>query len=223
MNKLAFLIPVGLGVAAGVFNFLAVRSSVKPIELVAVNDTVKAGTPVTASMLVPLAVRADKEILRSAIPWEQRGLILGRKISREVMKNELILFTDVRLTESDVKQNLRDNEASLTVAVNAAKVVPGVRIGDDVVVLIQGKGDDDETPVPGKLGVRVVGPFRVIGFGEPTGSGQNESRVIVLAVKLRNGELADQGAKDLEEATRGRRGDKSPVLGVEYPYTKIGK
>lgn len=223
MNKLAILIPIGLGIAAGVMNFLAVRSSIKPIELVAVNDTVKAGSPITASMLVPVSLRADKEILRSAIPWEQRGLILGRKINREIIKNELILFTDVRLTESDVKQNLRDSEASLTVAVNASKVVPGVRIGDEVVVLIQGKSDDEESPIAGKFGVRVVGPFRVIGFGEPTGSGQNEARVIVLAVKLKNGEIVDQGARDLEEATRGRRGDKSPVLGVEYPYAKVGK
>lgn len=224
MNKLAILIPIGLGIAAGVFNFLAVRSSIKPLELVAVNDAVKSGTPVTASMLTPLSVRADKDILRSAIPWDQRGVILGRKINREIMKNELILFTDVRLTESDVKQNLRDGEASLTVAVPAAKVVPGVRIGDDVVVLIQaGKGDDDESPVAGKVGVRAVGPFRIIGFGEPTGSGANEARVVVLAIKLRNGEIADQGAADLEAATRGRRGDKSPVLGIEYPYVKLGK
>ncbi len=225
MNKLAILIPIGLGLLAGVMNFLAVRSSIKPIELVSVNDTIRPGTPIAASMLVPISVRADQAILRSAIPWEQRGIVFERRVNRELGKGEILLFADVRQMDTDAVRNLREGETSLTISVPESKIVPGLRISDDVMVVVAARGaEEEDTTITKGQSVRLVGPFRVVGLGDAPGSGvsRDEPRSIVLAVRVNNnGELIDQSARDLENARPKRPGDRPLIIGLEFPHKKV--
>src|SRR5262245_23143148 len=129
------MVPIVLGVIAGAIYLVAIRSGTKTIELVGVNQNMRAGDDLTDDVLVRVSVRADRTILRSAIRWEDRGLLIGRRVNRSLVEGELILFTDVRQAVGDTSANLKSDERSRTVSVPQVRVVPGLRVGDSVVFL----------------------------------------------------------------------------------------
>ena len=75
MNKTVttFLIPLGLGAVAAVLYLMAVRSATATVDLTVVKTDVKAGTPLTEEMLGRLLVRADRDVFRTAVRYEDRG------------------------------------------------------------------------------------------------------------------------------------------------------
>ena len=232
MNKTVatVFIPIGLGVVAALFNLMAVRSATSTVDLTVVTDDVKAGTPLTEGMLDRLTVRADKDVFKSAVRYEDRGVLVGRPANRPLAAREVVLLADIRLSGTfDVRANLRPGERSLTLAVKPARIVPGLRVGDEVEVVLSGGGDHDppgdpqpgDPPLPKGVGRgRTVGPFRVVGLGErqeaTAGAFRSDDRQVVIAYAA-----AQTGTRDfaaLERAYR-REGGES-VVGVEYARDK---
>lgn len=224
MNKTiaTVLIPIGLGVAAALFNLMAVRSATNTVDLTVVKSDVKAGTPLTEEMLDKMTVRADRDIFRSAVRYEDRGVLVGRPANRPLVAKEVILLADIRLSGTfDVRANLRPGERSLTLAVKPARLVPGLRVGDEVEIVLSG-GDPEQAggDLPkGVLRGRTVGPFRIVGLGERTeataGAFRSDDRQVVIAYSA----TAASG-RDFAALERAYRREGSDVLGVEYAREK---
>lgn len=217
---LAWAIPLGLGVVAGFIYLTSIRAGTRPIELVGVSQPLKAGDGLTEDQLVRVSVRADKTLLRSAIRWEDRGLLVGRRVNRALVEGELLLFTDVRQAVGDVSANLKPDEASRTAAVPQFRVVPGLRVGDAVVFLVAGDvNESDPQPDPkGRRASGEVGPFRVVGMSERTEStNPADQRLVVVAVKKDGaGTATDRAAREtLDAALAGARGLR--IQAVEVP------
>ena len=222
-KSLGWMVPIVLGVIAGAIYLVAVRSGTKTIELVGASQNMRAGADITDDVLVRVSVRADRAILRSAIRWEDRGLLIGRRVNRSLVEGELILFTDVRQAVGDTSANLKSDERSRTVSVPQVRVVPGLRVGDSVVFLAVGdpgdvepdSGTDKKARRPPE---REIGPFRVVGLSERSeGGGRDEQRQVVVAVKLPgSGTPAERAARDaLDDALTGARGQR--IVAAEVP------
>lgn len=229
MNKTVatVVIPICLGVAAAILNLMAVRSATSTVDLTVVNADVKAGTPLTEDMLGRLTVRADKDVFRSAVRYEDRGVLVGRPVARPLVAQEVVLLADIRLSGTfDVRANLRPGERSLTLTVKTTRIVPGLRVGDEVDVVLSGdpdppaeSGDPPRRPTPAARGGRTlgtVGPFRVVGLGErpegTSGAYRVEDRQVVIAYG------AATPVRDFTAVERAayRRDGGEQILGVEY-------
>ncbi|MCU0703139.1 MAG: SAF domain-containing protein [Fimbriiglobus sp.] len=216
MNKtvLTILIPLGLGITAGVFNLLAVRAATGTVDLTVVKDDLKGGTVLTAEMLGRLSVRADPGVFRSAVKYEDRGVLIGRSVNRPLAAGEVLLVADVRSTGTfDVRANLRAGERTLTLTVKQNRVVPGLRVGDEVEVLVHGVAEVEPRPArDAGPTYRPVGPFRVVGLDDRSASAgggfRDDERQVVVAY------AAGRDIAPLERAHRGEGQER--VVGIEF-------
>jgi hypothetical protein len=156
-------------------------------------------------MFGKLSLRADQAVFKSAVPYADRGVLLGRQLTRELAEGEAVLFADVRSQLDDIRPLLRPGESSLTLTLKAGRMATGIRPGDEVMFLIgTQRGVSDST---GK-GARLLGPFRVLALADRaergvSGTGPDEPRKLIVAVTFAaDGRLEDKG-QQLEEAARG--------------------
>jgi hypothetical protein len=175
------LVPLALGLGAGLLNFVLIRGATTPLELVAVSKEVKAGEELKEDMLEKVSVRAPRELLASALLWSERGTILKARVARTLKPRELILGPDVRHELSDdIKNQLRPGEFSWTIIVRPFRLAPGLRQGDQV--LVRAGGIDSSLPV------KVSGPYRFLGLGEhlvpfhPSAASRDEFVKVALAI-----------------------------------------
>jgi hypothetical protein len=208
MNGYRILIPLGLGLVAALANFLAVRSKTAAIEIVAVTRDVKAGHELTDADLVAVAVRADSAIEVSAVRYDRRGELLGRKVNRALRAREVLFATDtVRRVGDDVQTNLRPGEVTRTLLVKAGCVAPNLQVGDQVGLLLRGGALST-----GGSDLRLVGPYRLVGVSEKD---VQEQRTVVLALPVTAGQLGPD-ARPLDQLGRGYDGRSDNVAAVEY-------
>src|SRR5579859_2593944 len=95
MKILRVVLPIVLGIVAGMLNLMVLRGSSAPLELAVINTDVKADTELTEDMVKAIPVRADKELLKSAVPYAERGLLLGRRVTRPLSAGEALMYADV--------------------------------------------------------------------------------------------------------------------------------
>jgi hypothetical protein len=212
MNSYRVLIPVALGLLAGVLNFLAVRGATAPLEIIAVSRPINFGEVLELKDLEKLAIRADDKLLSNAVPWSKCGDVVGRRVNRTLKEKEILFFRDAlgELGE-DISANLEPGYRSQMVVVKTTRIVPGLRVGETVVFVIKSA---DASP-PGKLvSPARVGPFKVIGLTEdpdgPTTGPDRQSKVVVAVPK--EATTAKEGTT-LKEAQQLEAADQ--VLGVE--------
>ncbi|HZV06365.1 MAG TPA: SAF domain-containing protein [Gemmataceae bacterium] len=228
MSALRIIVPVVLGVIAAILNFMVLRGSTAPLELTALRTDIKADTEITEDMLDRLQVRADKEIFKSAIPYSERGLLLGRRVTRPVSAGEVLLYADVHnLDEENIRLYLKPGETTLTIPVKSSRVAPSLRRGDSVGVLVSVRPMPEPTKTvtrPPAPITRMLGPFRLLSVGAPVdpyrGAGLGDTRLLLVAIKPGPGGQIDPGVATLQEAiaagaSGGNSGDGG-VLAVEY-------
>jgi hypothetical protein len=213
------LVPLILAFAAGLINFVVVYGLVAPLELVAVNQDVKAGETITEAMLDRLTVRADRKLFASVVAYPDRGVIIGGRLSRALKSGEAVLFTDVQLeTSDDFRNALRPEEDTMTIAVRPPRIAPGLRQGDQVIFTMPAPaGAADPSP-------RRLGPFRLLGFGERGDAFQaaalnrEETRKVVVARPAKPSTEVAAMIQALQEAVRLALADSKldPGLAVEY-------
>ena len=76
LNAYRFVIPLVFGVAAGVANFMALKSSSSTIELTVAAEDVEAGAPLKETQLRNVTVRVARGLVAAAVPYEQRSVAL---------------------------------------------------------------------------------------------------------------------------------------------------
>jgi hypothetical protein len=213
------LVPLILAFAAGLINFVVVNGFVAPLELVAVKEDMKAGTEIREDMLERLSIRADRKLFASVVAYPDRGVIIGGKLARSLKAHEAVLFTDIQLeSPEDFRAALRPGEDTLTVAVRPARIAPGLRSGDEVVFTMPAP------PGAADPGLRRIGPFRLLGFGERSDPYQaaalnrDETRKVVVARPATLPAGLAVAIQQMQEAVRAALADSKldPGLAVEY-------
>jgi|GEM_PF-2000125 len=222
MSVLRILIPIALGLTAGVINFLVLRGSTAPVALTVMTKEVRQGSEITEELLEKIEVRADRKVFRSAVPWGERGILLRRRSTRSIGAGEVILYSDVRPELDLVTQNFQaGDERSETFSVRHSRLPPGLKAGDNILIFIAG-GEVGTLAQPAPAfnnTFTTVGPVRVVGMterSEPFGgigmSTDNEVRRIAVAIPRDNPQRI--AAPMLSLRTGNDRGEK--LLGVEY-------
>ena len=229
MKMLRVVLPIVLGVLAGILNLMVLRGSSAPLEVAVVNTDVKADAELTEEMVKAMPVRADKELFKSAVPYAERGLLLGRRVVRPLSTGEVLLYADVhKLDEEDIRTYLKPGESTMTLPVKPTRIAPGLRRGDAVGVLVAtrpaGGGATSMVPTSGHSGRRMLGPFRLLSLGaavDPYRSASlGEPRMVVIALTRQADGRLDPSITALDEAiasgtTPGNNID-SGILAVEY-------
>jgi hypothetical protein len=228
MSALRVLLPVVLGVIAAVLNFMVLRGSTAPLELTAVRSEVKADTELTEDMLERLPVRAEPEIFKSAVRYADRGLLLGRRVTRPLGAGEVVQYADVHnLDEENLRLYLKPGESTLTVPVKPARIARGLGRGDSVGFLVAMRlAGGAKLPTGGTvpLARQMLGPFRLLSRGTPVdpyrSAGLGEAQMVIVAVvRMPDGRL-DPDVVALDEAiaasTTPGNGSEGGVLAVEY-------
>ena len=234
MNALRVVLPVVLGIAAAMLNFIVLRGSAAPLELVTVHADVKADTELTEDMLERLPVRAEKDVFKSAVPYAERGLLLGRRVTRPLSAGEVVLYGDVNnLDEENIRMYLKPGESTLTMPVKMTRIAPGLRRGDAVGILVAARPARGLPPMKASAGgsgdYRILGPFRLLSLGAVDrykAMGFGDSRMVMIAVtRLADGRL-DPTVAALDEAIAYRptsgNGAEGGVLAVEYYQASSG-
>ena len=183
MTILRILIPVAIGLVAGIINYIVVQGTITPIELTAVKADISSGTEIdSADMLVKVEVRSDSTtILKSVVPWADRGAVIGRTVNRSLLANEVVLFSDIRGDVEDPRARLLPGEATLTFTVSRSRLTPGLGPGDNVGLLVSLPAAD-----AGQAERRVVGPVRLLSMTDPEQSYRNTGgrRRVTVAVPV---------------------------------------
>jgi hypothetical protein len=205
MKVLRIILPIVLGVVAGALNFMVLRGSTAPLELTVVRSNLPVDTELTEDMLERLQVRADRTMFKSAMPYSERGLLLGRRLRRPLEAGEILLYADLeKLDETNVRPYLKPGETTLTVPVPSSRIAPGLRRGDSIGVLVTRSAAVSSTKnAPGTTS-RILGPFRLLHVGAAAGRprmhGQEETRQVIVAVTPGKDGRLDPAVAAVQEA-----------------------
>lgn len=217
MTFKSLMIPLALGLAAGVINFMVISGTVKPMEFIALKEKTKAGTLLTEQMFTKVAIRGDRKLLSSVYPWSQRGQLEHYRLTRDMEADELILIYDTRRDSADeIRMNLKPGEDAYTVLVRSHHITPSLKPGDEVsfMALTEAKG------VP-----EALGPFRLLGMGARSdpqsllAQGRQEQRQVVVAIPAKRSTEIEEAFKKLTDAVQAssindERNDR--ILGVGH-------
>jgi hypothetical protein len=227
MSALRVIVPIVLGVIAAILNFIVIKGSTSPLELTSIRTDIKADTEIAEDMLERVQVRADKEIFKSAVPYSERGLLLGRRVTRPMSAGEVVLYADVHnLDEENIRLFLKPGETTLTIPVKSSRVAPSLRRGDSVGVLVSVRPAPDPTKTgirPPTSETRMLGPFRLLSLGAPVdpyrGAVIGDTRLLLIAIKPGPKGQVEPAVATLQEAiasSASSSGGESGVLAVEY-------
>ena len=231
MNALRVVLPIVLGIATAVLNFMVLRGSTAPLELTTVRSEVKAGTELTEDMLERLSVRADQQIFKSAVPYAERGTLLGRRVARPLGAGEAVLYADVnKLDEENFSLYLRPGESTMTVPVK--RIAQGLERGASVGIRVPMR------PVAGMklpmgggapLARRILGPFRLLSRGTTADPSRSAflggvHMAVVAVTRMSDGRLSPDAAA-LDEAITASMSPGSGFEGCELAieYYQPGK
>jgi hypothetical protein len=208
MSALRVVLPIVLGIAAGILNFMVLRGNSTPLELTVAKADIKADTVLTEDMFESLPVRVEKERLKSAVPFADRGLLYGRRVTRPVSAGEVMLYADVQnIEDENIRMYLKPGESTLTLQFKPRRIAPGLQRGDSVGVRVptrRAAGAQSTSTPSGPAGRRMIGPFRLLSLGSPVdplrAAGLGEGRMVTLAVARGSDGRLDAQVAALDEA-----------------------
>lgn len=210
MQNIRPLVPVILFVAFAVVHFIGSKQN--KMELLTVNADLGPDTEINASHLASEFVTVTDDNaswLKPFLQYNERGDIVGQKLTHSVLKGNLLSRFDFLETRTQLRE-LKEKEVGLQVPINGVDFVPGqIWVGSTLGFAVQ-----EINPTDGVTQTRVLKPFRVVAVGdfveaergrEEPGS-QHNFRIITIAAKLvidplTQTETLDAKSMDLVNAT----------------------
>jgi hypothetical protein len=195
MNWLKLMIPIVLGIAAGVANYLVLTSKTsRPrTAYLTVKSEIKAGQPFKQGQFTVLEVEEETagQLSSAVMRYADRAVLYDRPSRRSLKAGDLVLHQDAG--QANWEQELKEGEAVLPYALDGITTVEDlIAVGSNVGFFIL----SGEKPTPGatrlpERNAEYVGPFRVVGVGTridplaPAGSRSGgQSKVLSLAIKM---------------------------------------
>jgi len=210
MKKLSqFLIPLGLGMAAFVFNWMAVQPQLGR-DFVVVSSAVAIDKPLEESALSPFKIVGEdfSRLKQTLVPWEERASLLGLPVQRPLQAGDFVFWQDVRYVAADFLTG--PDEIPLHVSLAGVDYEPSLlKVGNQVGLIVPvmnipgatpgATPTDPTTSDASSFGrsaptqYEELGPFRILSIGLRTEAAPNQAdvlesprgnvRILTLAVK----------------------------------------
>ncbi len=183
-NTLKLVIPLILGLIAGVFNFLALKSAVQEVSFVKAKIAIEIGESFDAGAVeeLPLMSKYAETLKDSAVLYRDLGLLSGQRSTRSIQAGDIIFYRDTESLQGEI-YDFRDGDlAALPVSLEGVTTPPKMRVGDLVELKIPGDPKDATTTT------RWIGPFRLVSVGEEISNATevSESTRISVAYDTKN-------------------------------------
>ena len=187
-NTLKLIIPLILGLLAGVFNFMALKSSVQEVYFIKAVRDIPIGEqfgPGSVDRLTVLAQHSEG-LKGSAVRFEDIGLLSGQTARRTIRSGDVIMYSDTEGLQGEIYDFRVGDLAVLPVSLDGIATPPKMRVGDYV-----------ELKIPAEGSGKWIGPFRLVSIGKTisTESSVSDSRTIGIAYDTQN----EPQLKELEE------------------------
>ena len=158
MNYTAkLLIPIAIGVAAALVNSMILAARTAPVEFVRVSQDVPVGTPFTDANLevIEFPGQEARQLDRTAVPWAEKGVLLGRTAVRDLLGGDLVFYRDFDVRGAQI--NLYAGEVARSLSLSGMNVSEEVlTIGNDLHVRLE--AEEEET-------ADWYGPCRLVAVG----------------------------------------------------------
>jgi hypothetical protein len=201
---LRLVIPVGLGLAAVWLNTTVMNSKLQPQTFIVVTDNLEAGDSFRPSSIGPRSFSGKvADLLESAVPWEDRAVILGREVPRPLRSGDLVLWRDATPPARELTPD--EGEASLPISLGDIDIVPNLLlVGEEIGFYVNGSVLNSSLPInyedPEKFSVGLnlpgipsasdphyIGPFRILSVGQrltrtSEESSNRDSQIITIAI-----------------------------------------
>lgn len=229
---LRLLIPLGLGLIAVVLNTRIMTDKLQPKVFVAISRNVGTDAVFSVNNIEPRSLNDNvAKLLQTAIPWEERAVLLGRPIPRPLHAGDLVLWRDA--TPPDRELSPMDGEASLPISLHDIDIIPSLLlVGEEVGFYVDGtiasaiqatpaSPLDSQLTLPSQPGSKepvYVGPFRLLSVGkrltrtQEGTSSSNDGQVITIAFPVDKDGKTDRKTNQLLRARSQRSGIISIVL-----------
>ncbi|MBX7103817.1 MAG: hypothetical protein K1X57_07035 [Gemmataceae bacterium] len=124
MNAYRWLIPLGLGLVAGVSHYFVLKGATRTVAVLVAADNLKPGELLTEDRATIITIRLDgpPQYLDSHIPVDGRHSFFEFPLRRAIGKGEPILRADVAVTAQRI--DLRDGESPVRLAVGHSSRLP---------------------------------------------------------------------------------------------------
>ena len=176
MRWTTWVIPVIVGlVAAGLNFYLLNQKQTSPVKFARVAKGVTAGTQLTDDDLEEVELSGSEEALgkltRTAVRYEDRGLLKDRIATRDLQKNDLVLWRDFSSARGELRQ------PALPVSLDGLSLPERlVRVDDRVGFVIARRLPPPASGATPDPDYEEVGPFLVLSVGDLTARRELDSK-----------------------------------------------
>jgi hypothetical protein len=229
------LVPVLLGLFAVYVNSSVINRKLQPRDLVIVRGNLKAGEVFSSSSIQRASFPGNiADLFATAIPWQERAVLIGREVPRDLREGDLVLWRDATPPARELQPE--EGEVSLPVSLSNIDFVPQfILVGEEIGFFVDGNklkgaatrtvrpdfgtGTDVAIDIPdfsqsGVVTPVYVGPFRVLSVGrrltrtegDEPGTRGGDSRILTVATKLDASGNADPNADKLLRVSNGQSG-----------------
>ena len=168
-NTIKLLIPIVLGIAAAVVNFMVLSKSYEQVQFVATTGVIEKGDSFTGKIEtkgVPSGLAGS--LASVAIPAKSRGLLSGQTATRTLQPGDLILYRDTTINGSPPMDFRDDREVAKPVPLDGNRL-GGASVGDHAWFTIPGfekseSSSGRNTSYTGES--QKIGPFRILAIGQ---------------------------------------------------------
>ncbi len=205
------LIPLTLGIVAAAVNWMVLASNTTPIEFVTVKDTMQVGDLFDLQKCDKLEVPPGfKNLSKSAVRFEDRGVLSGRVVRRVIERGDPVFFADTDLGGEWLIMD--DSEELFPVELDEVAVDPKLlRIGNLIRFRVPAIQGESVAPWVGPFKIVAVGSKINNNFSEERGSFSGSSLSVGIAYDMQRNE---EQLKRLEQFCDAQREGKAQMLGV---------
>lgn len=185
-NTLKLVIPLILGLIAGLFNFLSLKSTVQEESFVKATRQIEIGEPFDEGAVeeLPLMSKYAESLKNTAVLYKDLGLLSGQRATRTVHAGDIIFYRDTESLQGELYDFRKGDVAALPVSLEGVTTLPKMRVGDRVELKI---------PLESGSGTasRWIGPFRLVSVGEEISNSTEarESNRISVAYDEKNRDM----------------------------------
>ncbi len=211
------LIPLALGVVAAMVNWMVLSANTQPIKFVTVKQRMEVGDLFDLEKCTELEVPPSfNSLSKSAVRYEDRGVLSGRRVRRAIEQNDPVFFADTDLSGKWL--TLEKTEELFPVELDDVAVDDKLlRIGNQIRFRVPAMDDEDSPPW--------VGPFKIVAVGSKINNNFTEERSSSSGGTLSVG-IAYDMERNKDQLTRletfcdAQRRGEAQMLGVRIVDTR---
>jgi hypothetical protein len=209
------LVPIGLGVIAGLVNYAAMQQKLQPVTFVAASRDLRVGDSLSDSDWQALTLSGDVASMKSsAVLWEDRKVLWKKKAGRSLRKGDMFFLSDALQA---IELQPGDGEVAMAISLDRIPYVPRfLLVGEKIGFLIEQSKNEAANPpanppagtpaAPRETEPAYVGPFRLLSVGERLSRTQPDDAGTAVDTSGRGliyvGIRLDESTKQLDEASR---------------------